>query len=117
MTFVWREIERQIRVVGDVELLPDDESNVYFESRPRGAQIGAWASDQSAILGSRDELVVNQEAAEERFPGEIPRPPHWGGYLIRPRSVEFWQGRPNRLHDRLRYRHEGEDWIVERLAP
>ncbi len=117
LTFVWREIERQIRVVGDVELLPDDESNVYFESRPRGAQIGAWASDQSAILGSRDELVVNQEATEERFPGEIPRPPHWGGYLIRPRSVEFWQGRPNRLHDRLRYRLEGEDWIVERLAP
>ena len=117
LTFVWREIERQIRVVGDVEHLPDDESDAYFTSRPRGAQIGAWASDQSAVLGSRAELEQQRAAAEARFPDEVPRPPHWGGYLIRPRSMEFWQGRPNRLHDRLRYRRDGERWPVERLAP
>jgi pyridoxamine 5'-phosphate oxidase len=117
LTFVWREIERQIRVVGDVEHLPDDESDDYFASRPRGAQIGAWASDQSAVLASRGELEQHWDAAEERFPEDIPRPAHWGGYLIQPRSVEFWQGRPNRLHDRLRYRRVDDGWVVERLAP
>jgi pyridoxamine 5'-phosphate oxidase len=117
LTFMWREIERQIRVVGDVEHLPDAESDAYFASRPRGAQIGAWASDQSAVLGSRGELEDRRQAMEARFPGEVPRPPHWGGYLIRPLTVEFWQGRPNRLHDRLRYRRAGDTWVVERLAP
>jgi pyridoxamine 5'-phosphate oxidase len=117
LTFVWREIERQIRVVGDVEHLPDEESDVYFASRPRGAQIGAWASAQSDVLANRSELESKQAATEDRFPAEIPRPPHWGGYLIRPRSVEFWQGRPNRLHDRLRYRRTADQWLVERLAP
>lgn len=117
LTFVWREIERQIRVVGDVEHLPDNESDAYFASRPRGAQIGAWASAQSDVLADRGELESAQAATEARFPAEIPRPPHWGGYLIRPRSVEFWQGRPNRLHDRLRYRRLADRWLIERLAP
>lgn len=118
LTFVWREIERQIRVAGEVEHLPDDESDAYFASRPRGAQIGAWASDQSAVLSSRADLEENWAATEARFPDEVPRPPHWGGYLIRPRSVEFWQGRPNRLHDRLRYQRDNDaGWRVDRLAP
>lgn len=118
MTFVWREIERQIRVVGAVEQLPDGESDAYFASRPRGAQIGAWASDQSAEIESRAELEAAEASFEARFPGVVPRPPHWGGYLIRPRSVEFWQGRPNRLHDRLEYRMADDGrWTIVRLAP
>lgn len=118
MTFVWREIERQIRVVGPVEPTSDRESDEYFASRPRGAQIGAWASDQSAEIESRAVLEAAEASVEARFPGDVPRPPHWGGYLIRPRSVEFWQGRPNRLHDRLEYRlTERGDWAVVRLAP
>ncbi|GJM36764.1 MAG: pyridoxine/pyridoxamine 5'-phosphate oxidase [Acidimicrobiales bacterium] len=117
LTFVWREIERQIRVVGEVEHLPDIESDAYFASRPRGAQIGAWASDQSTVLASRSELETQWAEVEARFPGSVPRPAHWGGYLIRPRSMEFWQGRPNRLHDRLRYRRADDGWVIERLAP
>lgn len=117
LTFLWREVERQIRVVGDVELLPDGESDAYFASRPRGAQIGAWASEQSAVLGSRRDLDERWAEAERRFPDAVPRPAHWGGYLIRPRWVEYWQGRPDRLHDRLRYRRSDDGWTVERLAP
>jgi len=118
LTFVWREIERQIRVVGTVDLLPDAESDAYFVSRPRGAQIGAWASEQSEVIDSREALEASQSEIEQRFPGEIPRPPHWGGYLVRPRAVEFWQGRPNRLHDRLEYRlDDAGAWSVVRLAP
>lgn len=117
LTFLWREIERQVRAVGEVDLLADDESDAYFASRPRGAQIGAWASEQSSVLMSRAELDERWTEIDRRFPDEVPRPPDWGGYLIRPRWVEFWQGRPNRLHDRLRYRRDGGSWIVERLAP
>jgi pyridoxamine 5'-phosphate oxidase len=118
LTFVWREIERQIRVVGTVDLVPDAESDAYFASRPRGAQIGAWASDQSTVVGSRGELDERYAEIERRYPDAVPRPSHWGGYLIRPRTVEFWQGRPNRLHDRLEYRSAGDGgWTVVRLAP
>lgn len=118
LTFVWREIERQIRVVGTVELLPADESDAYFASRPRGAQIGAWASDQSSVVGSRAELDARYAEFDLRYPDQVPRPSHWGGYLIRPLTVEFWQGRPNRLHDRLEYRPSADGgWSVVRLAP
>lgn len=118
MTFVWREIERQIRVVGAVEPTSDAESDAYFASRPRGAQIGAWASDQSAVIDSREILEDAETEMAQRYPAVVPRPPHWGGYLIRPRSVEFWQGRPNRLHDRLEYRLADDgSWVIVRLAP
>lgn len=117
LTMVWREIERQVRVVGEVSRVSESESDAYFASRPRGAQIGACASEQSAVLRSRAELEASVAELEERYADEIPRPPHWGGYLVTPRSVEFWQGRPDRLHDRVRYRLESDAWIVERLAP
>ena len=118
LTFVWREIERQIRVVGSVEHLPEDESDAYFALRPRGAQVGAWASEQSAEIRSRTELEEAEAEVIRRFPDDVPRPPHWGGYLVRPHSVEFWQGRPNRLHDRLEYRRGTDDrWDIVRLAP
>ena len=125
LCFLWHPVERQVRVVGSVEHLPDDESDAYFASRPRGAQIGAWASPQSQVLAGRAALERLTDEAEARFGADeaVPRPPHWGGYLVRPHSVEFWQGRRSRLHDRLRYRRPPgstsppSGWVIERLAP
>ena len=118
LCFLWHPLERQVRAAGPVERLPDDESDAYFDSRPRGSQIAAWASPQSEVIADRAELERLVAAAEERFAGgPPPRPPFWGGYLLRPETVEFWQGRRNRLHDRLRYRLTGSDWEIERLAP
>lgn len=117
LTFLWHPVERQVRVVGDVELLPDDESDAYFASRPRDSQIGAWASRQSSAISGRDELEAAVAEIEAKFSGEIPRPSHWGGYLVRPRTIEFWQGRANRLHDRLRYERDDERWRIVRLSP
>ncbi len=117
LTFVWREMERQVRVVDPTERLPTDESDAYFASRPRGAQLGAWASAQSTVIEHRDVLEARVAEIAAAHPDEIPRPPHWGGFLMRPRTVEFWQGRADRLHDRLRYHRAGDAWAIERLAP
>ena len=114
----WRELDRQVRARGEVRPLAGSESDAYFASRPRDSQIGAWASPQSRPLADRDQLEARVRELEQRFRGrEVPRPGHWGGYELRPRSVEFWQGRIGRLHDRFRYSREGEGWRIERLAP
>ena len=118
LLFYWRPIGRQVRVEGPVERVPDEESERYFRTRPRDGQIAAWASSQSEVLGSRDELDARVREFEREFEGrEVPLPPHWGGYLLVPEVWEFWQHRDSRLHDRFRYRREAEAWVVERLAP
>ncbi len=118
LTFFYPELERQIRIEGRVEKVSSEESDAYFASRPRSSQIGAWVSHQSTVINNRDVLETRQRELEAEFAGQpIPRPPHWGGFRVVPDSVEFWQGRPSRLHDRIRYRQEGVDWIIERLSP
>jgi pyridoxamine 5'-phosphate oxidase len=114
----WLAQERQVRISGPVSRVTRAETEAYFAGRPRGSQLGAWASDQSAVVPSRAVLDEAEREVTERFAGrDIPPPPQWGGYRIAPEAVEFWQGRPDRLHDRLRYRREGERWLLERLAP
>jgi pyridoxamine 5'-phosphate oxidase len=118
LTFGWLTLHRSVRVEGGVERLAPAESDAYFASRPRGAQLSAWASAQSTVIEGRDVLDRAMAEAEARFAGvEVPRPPHWGGFLVRPQLIELWQGRPNRLHDRVRYVREGDGWRIERLAP
>lgn len=118
LLFPWHPLERQVRVEGTATLLPAGDVAAYWASRPRGSQLGAWASPQSQVVAGRDELEMRYREAEERFAGEdVPVPPEWGGYVVAPASFEFWQGRPGRLHDRLRYTATGDDWTIERLAP
>lgn len=116
--FAWVPLERQVRISGPVARVDRATTEAYFASRPRGAQIGAWASPQSSVIASRAALDDLQHEVEQRYgDGPIPAPEHWGGYRILAQNVEFWQGRQNRLHDRLRYRREGEAYVIERLAP
>lgn len=121
LLFFWAELERQVRVTGAVAQVPADESDAYFHSRPRESQLGAWASPQSQAISGRDVLDAAYHRIESAHPdptAPVPRPPHWGGYLVRPDRIEFWQGRANRLHDRLLYTRGADgQWIMERLAP
>ena len=118
LTFLWKEIERQVRITGSVARVSTEESEAYFRTRPPGSRLGAWASHQSAVLASREELQARVQDMAARFPdGDVPLPPHWGGFRVTPDEIEFWQGRPSRLHDRLLYRRGERDWEICRLSP
>ncbi len=118
LVFHWSEIERQVRIQGTAQRITGAESEAYFATRPRGSQLGAWASQQSTVLQSRKELEDTWNSLEGKYESrEIDKPPFWGGYRVVPTSMEFWQGRRSRLHDRLRYRRVESNWILERLAP
>ena len=118
LLFPWHPLERQVRVDGTASLLPRTAVDGYFAVRPRGSQLGAWASHQSSVVADRGELDAAYADVERRFAdGDVPTPVEWGGYLVRPEAVEFWQGRPGRMHDRLVYRRTDGPWVTERLAP
>ena len=118
LVFWWQPLRRQVRVRGPVEMVAEEESDAYFETRPRDSQLGAWASVQSQPVGSREALETRVAEAGERFLAEVPRPPGWGGYRLTPRSIEFWQGRDSRLHDRFTYRlRDDGSWDIDRLMP
>ena len=118
LLFYWHDFGRQVRVEGDVEQVDRGESETYFKTRPRGGQLAAWTSSQSEPIGTRDELEERFAELERTFEGdEVPLPPHWGGFRLVPETYEFWQHRENRLHDRFRYRRNGDDWVIERLSP
>lgn len=116
--FPWNILSRQVRVVGRVEKTTVAESDEYFSTRPRGSQVGAWASQQSSVLENREQLRTRWDEIDRQYEGQdVPRPPHWGGFRVVPHEVEFWQGQPSRLHDRFRYRQAESGWQIERLSP
>lgn len=118
LLFFWKELERQVRIEGIVEKVSEEESDAYFASRPTGSKIGAWASAQSSIVANRESIEENFLKYSSKFQdGNVPRPPHWGGYVVKPQNIEFWQGRSSRLHDRLLYTRQSEGWKIERLSP
>lgn len=118
LVFFWPELERQVRISGPVSVVSRDESEAYFQTRPRPSQLSTWVSSQSQVIAGRKLLEDGVKKVEGQFPGQVPLPPHWGGFRVTPETVEFWQGRESRLHDRLRYlRKKGGGWQVERLSP
>lgn len=118
LTFLWKEIERQVRITGSVSRVSTQESEAYFRTRPPGSRLGAWTSRQSSVIANREELEAQLQEVTMRFPnGDVPLPPHWGGFRVMADEIEFWQGRANRLHDRLLYRRSGSGWEISRLSP
>ena len=117
LCFWWDSLQRQVRVAGLAARATREESEAYFRTRPHGSRIGAWASSQSAPLASRETLEREAKRLERVYPDDVPLPPHWGGYRVRPESIEFWQGRPSRLHDRIVYTRDGNSWKIGRLSP
>jgi pyridoxamine 5'-phosphate oxidase len=117
VVFPWFPLHRQVIASGPVTRVGKTETEAYFATRPRGAQLGAWASPQSTVIADRGVLDARLDEIAERYPDAVPVPPHWGGFRLAPEAVEYWQGRGDRLHDRLRYRRTGDGWVVERLAP
>ena len=119
LVFFWKELERQVRITGLVSRVAEADSDAYFQLRPEASKVGAWASPQSQVIDSRDWLEAHYQKLSEQFSGNpLHRPPHWGGYVVKPIIIEFWQGRPGRLHDRIQYSlQEQGEWKIERLAP
>jgi pyridoxamine 5'-phosphate oxidase len=118
LLFFWSELARQVRIEGRVEMIADEDSAEYFLSRPYESQLGAWASNQSEVISDRSILENRFEQLRQRYPmGTVPKPPHWGGFILVPSMIEFWQGRESRLHDRIRFRSTVGNWIIERLSP
>ena len=118
LTFLWKEIERQVRITGSVTRVSMQESEAYFRTRPPGSRLGAWASHQSSVIANREEIEARLQDVAVRFPnGNVPLPPHWGGFRVSPDEIEFWQGRSDRLHDRLLYRRGERGWEISRLSP